>query len=65
MDTRDTTSNLAPVNAQVPTREYLRDMWNRRDFAIAVPLEELRSTHKTTLLGNVWHLGNPLLTIAV
>lgn len=65
MDTRDTTSNLSPVNAQVPTREYLRDMWNRRDFAVAVPLEELRSTHKTTLLGNVWHLANPLLTIAV
>ncbi len=40
-------------------------MWNRRDFAIAVPLEELRSAHKTTLLGNIWHLGNPLLTVAV
>ncbi len=64
MDTRDT-SNLSPVNAQLPTWEYLRDMWSRRDFAVAVPLEELRTAHKTTLLGNLWHLGNPLLTVAV
>jgi teichoic acid transport system permease protein len=65
MDTADTTQNLTSVNAQLPTREYLVDMWNRRDFAIAVPLEQLRSEHKTTLLGNLWHLGNPLLVVAV
>jgi teichoic acid transport system permease protein len=40
-------------------------MWDRRDFAIAVPLEELRTQHKTTLLGNIWHLANPLLSVAV
>lgn len=65
MDTAETTENLKPVNVQLPTREYLAEMWNRRDFAIAVPLEQLRSEHKTTLLGNLWHLGNPLLMIAV
>lgn len=65
MDTAETTGNLKSVNAQLPTGEYLTDMWNRRDFAIAVPLEQLRSEHKTTLLGNLWHLGNPLLMIAV
>jgi teichoic acid transport system permease protein len=65
MDSADTTDNLKSVNAQLPTREYMAEMWNRRDFAIAVPLEQLRSEHKTTLLGNVWHLGNPLLMIAV
>jgi teichoic acid transport system permease protein len=64
MDTAET-SNLKSVNAQLPTREYLNEMWNRRDFAIAVPLEQLRSEHKNTLLGNVWHLGNPLLMVAV
>lgn len=40
-------------------------MWKRREFTIEVPLEQLRSTHQTTLLGNVWHLGNPLLFVAV
>jgi len=65
MDSDPAHPNLLPVNAQRSTREYLTDMWNRRDFAIAVPIEELRSTHKTTMLGNLWHLGNPLLTVAV
>ena len=30
-----------------------------------MPIEELRVAHQDTLLGNVWHLGNPLLSIAV
>lgn len=65
MDPDPAHPNLLPVNAPRSTREYLTDMWNRRDFAVAVPIEELRSTHKTTMLGNLWHLGNPLLTVAV
>lgn len=65
MDTAQADENLTSVNAQLPTREYMSEMWNRRDFAIAVPLEQLRSEHKTTLLGNLWHLGNPLLVVAV
>jgi teichoic acid transport system permease protein len=40
-------------------------MWDRRSFAVAMPAEEVRSTHQDTLLGNVWHLVNPLLTVAV
>jgi teichoic acid transport system permease protein len=65
MDKDLDTSALTSINAQVSTREYLTEMWERRDFAIAVPLEELRTQHKTTLLGNIWHLANPLLSIAV
>jgi teichoic acid transport system permease protein len=30
-----------------------------------MPLEEVRATHQDTLLGNVWHLINPLLSVAV
>ncbi len=37
----------------------------RRDFVLAMPMEQLRVAHQDTLLGNVWHLGNPLLTTAV
>ena len=40
-------------------------MWARRDFVVAMPMEEVRSTHQNTLLGNVWHLGNPMLSVGV
>lgn len=56
---------LRSVNAILPTRAYLRAMWDRREFALEVPLEQMRTAHKSTLLGSLWHLGNPLLTIAV
>lgn len=56
---------LHSINEDLSTREYLRAMWHRRDFTIEVPLEQVRSAHKTTLLGSLWHLANPLLTIAV
>ncbi len=58
-------SGLTSVSEALSTREYLTAMWKRREFTIEVPLEQLRSTHQTTLLGNVWHLGNPLLFVAV
>lgn len=65
MDATKNTANLTSVNTSLSMRDYLIEMWNRRDFAVSVPLEQLRSAHKTTFLGNLWHLGNPLLTIAV
>ncbi len=40
-------------------------MWERRSFASAMPLEEIRTSHQDTLLGNVWHLVNPMLSVAV
>lgn len=40
-------------------------MWGRRAFAVAMPMEEVRSSHQNTLLGNVWHLVNPLLSVGV
>jgi teichoic acid transport system permease protein len=30
-----------------------------------MPAETIRSKHQNTFLGNIWHLGNPLLTVAV
>jgi len=40
-------------------------MWDRRSFATAMPMEEVRAAHQDTFLGNVWHLINPLLSVAV
>ena len=47
------------------TREYLTAIWARRDFVAALPTEQLRTAHLNTVLGNFWHLLNPLFTVAV
>lgn len=46
-------------------RQYVAQLWERRAFAIADAMGELRSQHLNTTLGNVWHLLNPILLIAV
>lgn len=46
-------------------RDYLRDLWSRREFAVTVPLGELRAQHMNSVLGGAWHLLNPLLSAAV
>jgi len=67
MDIADASNppGLTSINAPQSTSEYLRSMWDRRKFAFEVPMEQLRSAHRLTLLGNIWHLGNPLLSVAV
>lgn len=57
--------DLIPLGRSLPLRVYLRSLWARRQFAITVPLGELRARHMNTVLGNVWHLLNPVLQVAV
>lgn len=57
--------DLIPLGRSLPVRVYLRSLWDRRQFAISVPLGELRTQHMNTVLGNVWHLLNPLLQVGV
>ena len=57
--------SLSLVTAEVPLRRYLQEMWGRRHFALAVPAGELRAQNQDTLLGQLWHLLNPLLLTAV
>jgi teichoic acid transport system permease protein len=47
----------------VPT--YLRSVWARREFAFSMAAGELRSQNFDTVLGNLWHLLNPLMLVAV
>ena len=61
----DDTSGLRSINQTLTTRQYLTAMLARWEFALEVPREQLRSEHQNTLLGNVWHLFNPILTVAV
>ncbi len=56
---------LSRLGVTPPLREYLRQVWQRRAFAVENATGELRSEHMDTALGNVWHLLNPILLIAV
>lgn len=58
-------AHLQELVAVPRTGEYLKRMWAKRDFIAALPIEQLRTSHQATLLGNVWHLGNPILSVAV
>lgn len=44
---------------------YLRDLWSRRTYIWYVSTSELRSRQVTNVLGNLWHLLNPALSIGV
>lgn len=57
--------DLIPLGGSLPLRVYLRSLWQRRQFAVNVPLSELRAQHMDTVLGNLWHLLNPMLSVAV
>lgn len=48
-----------------PLRTYLRSLWERREFASNMAAGELRAQNFDTVLGNLWHLLNPLLLVAV
>lgn len=56
---------LVDVNASDRLGQYLHEMWVRRGYVWYVAANELRSRQVTTVLGNLWHLLNPALTIGV
>jgi teichoic acid transport system permease protein len=44
---------------------YFGSLWERRDYMVYSAANELRSRQMTSVLGNLWHLLNPLLQIGV
>jgi teichoic acid transport system permease protein len=48
-----------------PLRPYLRDLWERRQFAYELARTNLRSQHFNTALGQLWLVVNPLLLALV
>lgn len=44
---------------------YIRGVWDRREFIWNIAAGNLRAQHMDTTLGNLWHLVNPLLLLAV
>lgn len=57
--------DLIPLGRALPLRVYLKSLWERRQFAITVPLGELRAQNMNTVLGNVWLLLSPTLLVGV
>lgn len=64
-DVLRTYPQLRRVGTKLPLRDYLRELWLRREFAITVPLGELRAQNQDTSLGQLWHLLNPLFLIGI
>jgi teichoic acid transport system permease protein len=58
-------NGLSRLSVTPRTLDYLRDVWSRRYYAWMVPLGDWRAQHLNTLLGNLWHLLNPIFFIAV
>lgn len=56
---------LRPVGDRIRLRAYLRGIWERREFILEVPRGELRAQNQNTIVGNLWHLLNPLLLVMV
>jgi len=44
---------------------YFRSVWERRDYMVYAASNELRSRQMNSVLGNLWHLLNPMLQIGV
>lgn len=51
---------------QRPTlRSYVREVWARRDFAIHVPLHDIRVQNIDTVLGQFWQILNPAMMVLI
>lgn len=56
---------LIELSRRPPLGVYLRSLWARREFALLVPLGEMRQRNMDTLLGSSWHLLNPLFQAGI
>lgn len=63
--TRPPTRGLIELGSVPPIRTYVADIWARRDFAVALPVNELRKRTSDTRLGQLWYLINPALLVGV
>ena len=55
-------TNTVPLRRVLPAAgTYVRDLWNRREFAWYLALGNLKARNASTTLGLVWWVLNPLL----
>jgi len=58
-------AGLTDLNQPTALGTYLRDLWSRREFAVAVPLGAVKARNTEMLLGSVWQILNPLFLVGV
>ena len=58
-------AELEDINASARVGQYIAGLWRRREYIGYVSASELRSQQINTVLGNLWHLLNPALSIAI
>ena len=58
-------AGLRDVHIPSGLRPYVAGMWSRRSYVWYVARSTLREKQMNSVLGNIWHLLNPLLQIAV
>ncbi len=59
-----TERGLVDVQAASKVGRYAHELWVRRSYAWYVAESELRQRQITTVFGSLWHLLNPILSIA-
>jgi teichoic acid transport system permease protein len=48
-----------------PLRQYFRELWRRREFAVEMSRANIRASNSNTLFGVLWNVLNPMLLAAV
>ena len=61
----ETPHGLARLSTRPSLRTYVRSVWERREFAFAMSVGEMRARHSNMILGGLWHVLTPLLLIGV
>lgn len=64
-DSISTGAELRRLDQRTSLASYLSAIWDRRDFLIVVPREDLRAQNTTTVFGQAWTLLNPALMTLV
>ena len=62
---RAASAGLQRMAERPPLLAYVRDLWERREFVLLLPMSTLRQQHMNTVLGSVWHLLSPMLMSGV
>lgn len=58
-------SGLRDVHVPAGLKPYIQAMWSRRNYIWYVAHSSLRERQMNSVLGNLWHLLNPMLQIAI
>jgi ABC-type polysaccharide/polyol phosphate export permease len=55
----------AHTTQRMPVRQYIQELWERREFIRAIAKADLRGTRSNTFLGEVWGVLDPLIQAGI